>query len=280
MEILNISTTCKDNITSLAIGRFDGLHLGHFELFKMLTPEGGVLVIDTEKANLTPPHYLNYFLNLPFFIYKLAEIKNFSALEFVNLLKSDFPFLKKIVVGYDFRFGHDRSSGTSELFSLLEGYEVVILDEFKIDNIGVHSRLIRNLLLQGSVDKASALLGRNYMIFGKQIVGQGIGSKVLYPTVNTECKDFFLPAEGVYATRLLSKGKLYKSVTFLGHRLTTDGNYAIETNILEDDFDICDDIGIEFVAQLRNNIYFEKIEELKKQISLDIYNAKVILEKL
>jgi len=275
--MLNISSMQKDSIDSIAIGRFDGLHLGHQKLFDALTLNGAILVIDTGRANLTPSNYLSFFTKWPYYIYKLDDIKHYDAAGFIALLKKDFPALKKIVVGLDFRFGHNRAYGVDDLLLLFKECEVI--DEYKIDDIGVHSRYIRSLLMDGHVDIAAKMLGRNYMIFGQTIKGQGIGAKELYPTVNMKCDDFFLPSEGVYATRFFSAGNFHKSVSFLGHRVTTDGNYAIETNILEDNFLVNDVIGIEFVQRLRGNIFFDKFDDLRRQIGIDIIDAKKVFER-
>ena len=133
-------------IEALAIGRFDGLHLGHFELFNRLGANGAILLIDTKKSNLTPPELLSRYTHLQFFSYELDVIKELSAEEFVTKLKVDFPQLKRVVVGEDFRFAIDRSAGTDELKSLFDGETMVVL-ELKIDGIGVHSKFIRSLLI-------------------------------------------------------------------------------------------------------------------------------------
>ncbi|HOI83939.1 MAG TPA: bifunctional riboflavin kinase/FAD synthetase, partial [Campylobacterales bacterium] len=80
---------------ALAIGRFDGMHLGHFELFKNLGQNGGILLIDTKKSNLTMPRYIARYTDLPVFTYELEELKGLGAQEFVSKLKNDFPYLKK-----------------------------------------------------------------------------------------------------------------------------------------------------------------------------------------
>ncbi len=268
METKSTSIYLKSNIKSLAIGRFDGVHLGHQKLFDELCPFGGVLIIDTGKSNLTPPKYLNNFLDIPFFIYELDDVRNLTPDDFIKLLKSDFPNLQTIVVGEDFRFGSNRSAGVAELKMMFPN--VIVVEEFKINSIGVHSRFIRTLLLNGNVEQAKLFFGRNYRLCGEVITGQGIGSKELYATVNIVCHDFILPAEGVYVTRLLANGVLYNSVSFLGHRVSTDGNYAIETHILEDNFLLNSKVCIEFHKKLRDNIFFEDISELKNQISKDI----------
>lgn len=277
MATKSTSIFSKNEITSLAIGRFDGLHLGHQALFDKLDSNGAFLIVDTCRSNLTPIKYLSNIANLPYFVMQLESIKNLSCEKFVSLLKDDFKNLKKIIVGEDFRFGKDRSGGTEELIRLFENTEVLM--EVKIDSIGVHSRYIRNLLLNGNVVDASRFLGRYYRICGDVIKGQGIGSKNLYSTINMDCKDFFLPQEGVYVTKAIIGVDEYRSVSFIGHRVCTDGNYAIETHILDDIFKQEESLCIDFCTRLRGNMFFENLADLKRQIESDISEAKTFFDK-
>ncbi len=266
-------------IDSLAIGRFDGLHLGHAELFKKLGANGAILLVDTKKANLTPPEFLDRYTTLPVYKYELDSIKELSGEEFIIKIKTDFPKVAKIVVGDDFRFAANRSAGIDELKKLFGG-ETIVVPELKIDDIGVHSRFIRALIIEGKVKEASKYLGREYEVCGSVIKGQGIGAQKLVPTINLSVERYVLPKEGVYATKTEIEGVLYPSVTFVGHRVSTDGNFAVETHIL-DDF-CATQIGLVFVkftAKIRDNRYYESIEELKKAINADIAAAKHLLKK-
>ncbi|HRF56859.1 MAG TPA: bifunctional riboflavin kinase/FAD synthetase [Campylobacterales bacterium] len=264
-------------IDSLAIGRFDGLHLGHQELFKKLGENGGILLIETKKSNLTPPESLGRYTKLPVFIYELETIRSLSAEEFVAKIEADFVELKKIVIGEDFRFAVNRSAGAMQLRKLFCG-ETVIMPELKINNIGVHSRYIRSLLLSGKIREANLYLGREYEICGRIVKGQGIGAQKLVATINLSVNAYILPKEGVYATKTECDNIAYRSVTFVGHRVSTDGSFAVETHIL-DSFEGCldDIVFVSFVEKIRDNRYFEGIEELKRAIYSDIESAKKIL---
>ena len=106
----NFSTLLtKDNITAVAIGHFDGVHRGHKELLKRLGEYGGLVVIDKNKANITPGLKRAEYSRYPCFLYDFNEIKGLSGEEFIALLKRDFKNLQKIVVGFDFRFGRGRA---------------------------------------------------------------------------------------------------------------------------------------------------------------------------
>ncbi len=264
---------------ALAIGRFDGLHLGHQKLFSYLGDNGAILLIDTKKSNLTPPKSIARYTHLPVFLYELDAIKSLGAHEFVAKLKSDFPQLKKIVIGDDFRFAKDRSADANELKTLFDG-ETIIVDELKIEGKGAHSRLIRSLIVEGNVKEASKYLGREYEVCGKHVSGQGIGAQKLVPTINVDGIHQILPKEGVYATRTEIEGVWHPSVTFVGHRVSTDGNFAVETHILDEFRHGClESVCIRLVDKVRDNRYFDGIDELKEAIASDIETARHLVSK-
>lgn len=267
-------TDLKSSIDSLAIGKFDGLHYAHMKIIEALDGQRGVLVIDNDDSVLTPRNYRETIVSIPFFYYNLEEIRGLEGREFVEKLKKEFTSLKKIVVGYDFMFGRDRSFCAWDLQEFFDG-ECVVIPEIKLDGISVHSGVIKELLRHGSIERANILLGRSYEICGNRIKGQGIGTKELYPTINVESKKFLLPAEGVYITKSEVCGKEYPSVSFLGHRVSTDRNFSIETHILTPFRECSDDrVIIRFIKKLRENRKFNNLKKLKSQIKRDIDDAR------
>lgn len=269
----------KKSITSIAIGGFDGMHMAHQTLFANLTKNGAIVVIETGYANLTPKTKREEYTNYPLYYYDLESIKHLSGTEFVALLKEEFPKLRKIVVGFDFCFGANRSHCIAQLKELFDG-EVVVINEISINDIPVHSRIIREYIKEGDFSTANTLLGRKYTIDGTQIKGQGLGSKSFVPTINLKVEKFLLPEEGVYATKTIIANKSYKSVTFLGHRVTTDGSFAIETHILDESLTIhSKEIEIKFFEKIRENRKYHSFEALKKQIDLDIQEVKNYFQK-
>jgi riboflavin kinase/FMN adenylyltransferase len=265
MEMLNFSTSLvNDKIDSIAIGGFDGIHKAHESLISNLSQNGAIFVINRSNATITPSNSRERYTDKDIFLCDFEVIKDFESKEFIDMLISSFPKLSKIVVGYDFHFAKGRSCDVNCLKRDFDGV-VVVVDEIKIDGISVHSSTIREFIKVGQVKKANMLLGRNYSIEGQKIKGQGIGSKKLVSTVNLVVEDYILPKEGVYKT--LSNG--YKSISFLGHRVTTDGSFAIETHLLES-FEDIDRWEIEFIDFMRENIKFDTIDELKDQIQKDI----------
>ena len=269
----NFSTLLtKDNITAVAIGHFDGVHRGHKELLKRLGVYGGLVVIDKNKANITPGLKRAEYSRYPCFLYDFNEIKGLSGDEFIALLKRDFKNLQKIVVGFDFRFGRGRAWDKYDLARIFDG-EAEIVDEFCFEGMGVHSSAIREYIKQGEIYKANLLLGREYSVEGRVIKGQGIGSRELVPTLNLDVKSYLLPREGVYATRTRIGYKTYGSVTFIGNRVSTDGNFSVETHVLNENITDARDVAVCFIKRLRDNRKFASLEELKRQIYIDIKQA-------
>lgn len=267
-------------IDAIAIGGFDGMHAAHQYLFEELGNNGAVIAIETGYADLTPGKHRQEHTHYPLFYYELSDIKALSGKEFVEKLKSDFPSLKKIVVGYDFHFGHKRSCASENLQEFFDG-EVKIIDEVKIEGEGVHSHKIRKLLEKGNLDKANLLLGYNYTLKGRLVKGQGVGKEKLVPTINIVVQGYRIPKEGVYATLTrLDDDNLYPSVSFIGERHITDGSFAIETHILDKEVHPGEKVEISFLHYIRKNEAFDSFEALKSQIDKDIGEAKRVIHFL
>ena len=269
------------NSEAVAIGGFDGMHIGHQELFRELSENGTIVVIETGYANLTPARHREKFSKNAIVYLKLEDIRHLDGKGFIKLLKINFPKLKKIVVGYDFHFGKDRKYSFNDLKNMFDG-EVVVVDEVKHLNDSVHSHKIRAKLQIGDIKGANEFLGHNYTIEGSVIKGQGIGAKELVATINIQAPEFLTPKEGVYATltRIDNEEHFHPSVSFLGHRVTTDGSFAIESHILDGTVECTQKADIRFVAFLRENEKFESLEALKSAIKKDIAKANKELQRL
>ncbi|EAI0308784.1 bifunctional riboflavin kinase/FAD synthetase [Campylobacter jejuni] len=280
--MLNIFTTIsKINITSLAIGCFDGMHLGHLKLVKCLDENGALLVINKFKGQfLCSNRQKEEISGKKVIEVDFESIKSLDGKDFLSFLKKEFVNLKFIVVGYDFSFGKNRAYSAKDIESL-SGIKTIIVDEFSIDGIGVHASLIKDFLSKANLQKAKEFLGRDYSIKGKMIKGQGLGSKELFATINLDCEGYFLPQNGVYVTLLKSQRKTYKSVSFLGVR-SSDENFAIESHILEElgeNFTQGEFFELEFISFLRENQKFQDLKKLKNQIAKDIEQARELLRK-
>lgn len=270
-----------DNTTAIAIGGFDGMHVGHQQLFAQLGKNGCIVVIETGYANLTPKDERENFSHHPIVYFELDDIRHHDGEGFIRLLEDKFPRLEKIVVGYDFHFGKNRKYSFNDLKSLFNG-EVVVVDEVTQDGDSIHSHKIRQKLTIGDIKGANKFLAHNYTVKGNHVSGQGIGKKELVATINIETEGYLIPKEGVYATltRIDDEEHYHPSVSFVGHRVTTDGSFAIESHILDGEV-FCDKKAtISFVEFIRNNEKFDSLDELKSAIKKDIAIASKELKLL
>ena len=269
------------NSTSIAIGGFDGMHIGHQALFNELDENGTIVVINTGYANLTPKEYRKKYTNHKIYYLELDDIRHLDGAGFVKFLNVNFSQLKKIVVGYDFHFGKDRKYSFNDLKKLFNG-EVVVVEEVKYKNDSVHSHKIRAKLQIGDIKGANEFLGHNYRVAGDRVDGQGLGSRELVPTINLNIKDFLLPKEGVYTTltRIDDEEHFHPSISFIGHRITTDGSFAVETHILDAKIKCENKAEINFVNFIRNNEKFGSLDKLKSAIKKDIAKASKELKFL
>ena len=264
----------NNEIKSIAIGSFDGIHVAHKALIDQAE---ALVIIERNGGYLTSGYKRSLFTSKVCCFYHFDVIKGLSPEAFMQKLQTDFPKLETIVVGYDFAFGKNKA-GTAETLSTLFDGRVVVVPEVSIQGISVHSRTIKGYLQEGNIAMANMLLGRMYSIEGMVISGQGLGKKELVPTLNLNIKEYQIPLEGVYATRTKIKGQWMPSVSFLGHRVTTDGSFAVETHILEDDIgEVKGKVEVAFVDFIRVNQKFESLKALKEQIKDDIKKAREIV---
>ena len=264
----------NNQIKSIAIGSFDGIHTGHRTL---IDKADALVIIERNGGYLTPGYKRSNFTSKVCCFYHFDRIKSLTPQEFVHRLETDFPALEKIVVGYDFHFGKGKS-GNAQILSSICDKEIIIIEQVTHGEIPIHSRTIKAYLREGKIELANALLGRRYTIDGEVIRGQGLGKKELFPTINLQVKEYQLPLEGVYATRTCIDEVWYNSVSFLGHRVTTDDSYAVETHILDEEIgEVEGEVLLEFVAFIRVNQKFNSLDALKTQIQDDILTAKKLL---
>lgn len=261
----------NNNIKSIAIGSFDGIHVAHQTLIDQVD---ALVIIERNGGYLTPGYKRSNFTSKFCCFYHFDTIKGLTPEGFVNKLKTDFPKLEKIVVGYDFIFGKNRIGNTELLATLFDGI-VKVVDEVSIEGVSVHSRTIKQYLKEGNIVWANKLLGREHSLEGEVVIGQGLGTKELVPTLNLHVKEYQLPLEGVYATSTCIKGVWLPSVSFLGHRVSTDGSFAVETHVIDNDIGIVRGmVSLKLLEFIRDNRKFESLSALKEQIKEDISKVK------
>ena len=290
----------------IAIGVFDGLHIGHLTLLRRLREESRRLHL--EPVVMTFRNHPNSVLRRNFVTRYLisveeridrikrlglenivpvdfdAELSKLKVESFVNLLIKTIK-MKVLVVGPDFVVGHNREGTISVLKNLGRklGFSVMVIPQiFDSNEKIVSSTAIREAISCGTMERASLMLGYNYSMHGKIVRGAGIGKELGFPTANIEVSDQILvPRDGIYATFATLANSKYMSVTSIGNRPTFEDNgHSVETFILGLQSDIYGSIlKLEFVSWLRDQVKYVNIEDLKDQIDKDVQIAKEILEK-
>lgn len=275
------TATAITKTNAIAIGGFDGMHVGHQHLFDALGSQGAIVVIETGYANLTPGCEREHYTHYPLYYYPLEEIRHLEGQAFIAMLCRRFPKLHTIVVGYDFHFGKDRRYSVKDLKRFFRG-EVRVIEEVCVGNDSVHSHKIRAKLELGDIQGANTFLGHNYTVKGSVVTGQGLGARSLVATLNLHVKQFLLPMQGVYATlsRLDDEVHYHPSVTFIGHRISTDGSFAVETHLLDEETITAHKVAVSFVGFIRANKKFESLIALKTAIDADIKRSHKILNYL
>lgn len=277
----NFSSILSEKIEELAIGKFDGMHLAHQRILEKLGKNAGVLVIAHNKSEyLCSPDLKKKLIRYEIFELLLDEIRGFSGEDFVRFLKKKFPKLKRLVVGYDFCFGKNRACDCYDLQNFFEG-SVEIVPEILYNGFSVHAQKIQEILKEtGDVRFVNTLLGRIYQVEGKIIKGQGIGKKMLYPTLNLDVQGYVLPKSGVYAC-FLGEKKVF-CATFIGTR-STDSCFSVEVHVLgefKEEYQETGYIDLYFVDRVRDVKHFANLQDLKKQITQDIQSVKNILKSI
>ncbi len=293
----------KEKNVAVCIGNFDGMHLGHQQLFKAVDaggddfklfltfrPHPKKILNDLgadfkeitplrQKAKIAKKYGFDAFLALKFSSY----LRSLSAEEFVKEILVDSLNAKTIVVGYDWRFGNDREGNLDFLrkLSLKYKFSVIGVEKFLLNNIRVSSSLVRKALNEGNLDLANKFLNRNFSVGFKVVKGDQRGRQLGFPTANMQPKGQLLPAMGVYATKSYVDGLEYRSVSNIGVRPTFEGGkqVVLETHILDNDkinlYGKC--MEVEFVERIRKEKKFNSASELIEQIKLDCSEAKSIL---
>lgn len=336
MRIYNhIDEFAKLERAAVTIGTFDGVHLGHQKIITKLKEEAALVngetviltffphprmilqpenqslkLINTmaEKAELLSNLGIDHLIITPF----TRDFSNLSPEEYIRNVLVNKIGTKKIVIGYDHRFGKDRSGGLNELqnFSSVYDYKVTEIPEQDIHDVSVSSTRIRTSILEGKVKIATDFLGHAFTLNGKVIKGDQIGRTLGYPTANLFIEESYklIPADGIYAVKILidrdtyknknqeiknpfhperkftsqinENKNVFKGMAYIGHRPTINGmSQNIEVNIFDFSEDIYhQNIRLEFLEFIREDIKFNSLDELALQLSKDKTAVLNVLE--
>lgn len=301
MEIINISNYKETRFsTGVALGNFDGIHLGHQQLIKTMIEESKKLGLKSSlllfekhtKATINnkQPKVIttndqkfkiakDLGIDIIYIIDFDKKIMELSGEKFIQDIVINKMNSKLLVVGFDYKFGYKASGDSKFLLELGKKYniQVRVIDPIFDGKEIIGSTGIRKLIMQGNITKANGILGRNYSIMGKVISGSNRGNKLGFPTANIEANhNNVIPKPGVYKTNTIIDGKRYTSATNIGYNPTFGGKVLkIETHILDFKSNIYGKtIEIEFLSFLRDDMKFANIDGLINQLNTDIDRIK------
>lgn len=290
----------------LALGNFDGVHVGHQAIFQQVVQQakaiGGTSMVFTfdphplrvlaadkappllttceQKLRLIAALGVAVGLRIPF----TEAFARQEPLDFIRDVLCRQIGAHALVVGYDFRFGH-RRAGTVALLqeqAVAYGYQVTVVEAIRQTGMVVSSSNIRQLLQQGQVEEAARLLGRFYAIEGQVVQGFRRGAQLGFPTANVQPVNEVIPHTGVYAVRVEWEGRAYAGVANVGYNPTfANPVLSVEAHL----FDFAADlygatVSVEFLKQIRAERRFASVAELAAQIARDVTKARAIHAQL
>ena len=291
--------------TALTIGVFDGVHRGHTHLISQLVGEAaskglmaGVVTFQEHPAAVLNPYFqARYLTSLEHRLSLLADtnidltvpitfdraLASLSAQEFISLLQENLRMVS-LVVGPDFAMGRNREGNIERLTELGDemAFTVTVVDGLQ-DSEGepIRSTSIRSALSDGDVERVSDLLGRRFTLKGPVVSGEGRGGKLGIPTANiAPSQGLAVPADGIYAAYARLDDHAMQAAVSIGNNPTFGGQErTIEPFILEFDEDLYGKtLQLEFVQRLREQVKFDTVDALLKQIDRDVADTRKILE--
>ncbi|MCI5622092.1 MAG: bifunctional riboflavin kinase/FAD synthetase [Lachnospiraceae bacterium] len=284
--------------TVISLGKFDGIHRGHELLLEQMMKKrdaglktviftfdvppkpgqeaGKVLTTNREKEEICRILGIDYLIECPF----VDEIRHMEAEDFIRMIVESLH-LKCVVVGTDFRFGHERKGDYHMLvdFAKIYGYEVIVVDKMQDQGRDISSTYIREEIQKGNIEKANSLLGYDFFIQGIVQHGRHMGQAVLgVPTVNLiPPEEKLLPPFGVYVCEIEALGKTWHGIADIGRKPTVEGNnpVAVEANIFDFTGNLYgEQIKVSLKKWTRGEMKFDTLEDLKCQIQSDIAFAR------
>lgn len=303
MRVFNHISDYESDLPSvLTIGTFDGVHIGHKKIIEKVVKnarrEGMSSVILTffphPRMVLSQDSAINLLNTIPEKISLLENLEldslvihpfdkafsELSAEEFVKQVLVKGFRLKKIVIGYDHRFGKNRTAGFDDLvgFGQKYGFEVEQISAQEIDEVSVSSTKVRKALESGEVALANSYLGYDYFFSGTVVKGNQLGRTIGFPTANLKITEDYklIPKNGVYIVEGNCNGEQIRGMLNIGTRPTVDGKtQSIEVNIFDFDKDIYgEQITLSVLEHIREEQKFASVEALQKQLHQDKKTAR------
>ena len=287
---------CKKS-TIITIGTFDGVHLGHQKILKklnieadnnglessvltffphprtVLNPDSSLKLINTieERVSLFKKSKIDNLIVHPF----TKEFSELDSEDYVKNILVDQLKAKIVLIGYDHKFGKNRTADINNLkeYGIKYNFEVIEIKAEEINDIAISSTKIRNSIEEGDIQLTNSYLGYEFSFFGKVVRGNSIGKTLGFPTANikigTDLK--LIPKNGVYLISTIINQKIIFGMMNIGIKPTTNENTkSIEVNLFDFNQDLYDtNITIYIKQFLREEIKFDSLNELKLQIEKD-----------
>lgn len=306
-KVKNIDVYKSVKPTVVTIGTFDGVHIGHKKIIKrlinvgkrerlksviitffphprmVLQKDSHIKLINTidERRKIVDELGLDFLLVKEF----THDFSRLSAEDFVKELLVDKLNAKKVIIGYDHRFGRNRNASIADLkkYGEVYGFEVEEISVQDIDDVSVSSTKIRNALFDGDIIKANKYLGYNFMLTGTVVKGKGLGRQLHFPTANIQITEDYklIPKQGVYIVKAIIDQELVYGMMNIGMNPTVNGKKeTIEVHFFDFDTDIYNKtIQIDFLKRIRDEEKFESVESLKGQLHKDKETTLTYLAK-
>ena len=302
----NISEFGKVNNATVTIGTFDGVHLGHRKILsqlnraaaqidgetvlltfyphprKVLQPGVNLEMLNTqsEKIRQLEKAGIQHLIIHPF----TTEFSRTESIDYVREILVNQLHTKKLVIGYDHRFGKNREGSfeySQELARIYE-FEVEEISALDIEDTNVSSTKIRKALKNGNPEKANTYLGYTYSITGTVVKGKKLGRTFGFPTANihVDYPDKLIPGNGVYAVKVRVEGTEYNGMLNIGQNPTVSGGKTqkIEVHLFDFEADLYNKkITTSFIKRIRDEVKFDDSQQLVEQLKLDQNRAKSIL---
>lgn len=304
MDVLNINlkTVIKKKLFHLAIGNFDGVHLGHQKIIRELVKNANEdnkpsavlsfdphprqffsrdldrykIISNTKKIEKLEQLGVSHFFSLKFD----EKIANLSPTEFIIKILVNQLKISKLMVGHNFRFGRKREGDITLLkdHAAIHGFSIEIIELLKNKNLNqiYSSSSIRELIRNKEIEKANNILGHLWTMDGVVIHGDKRAREMNFPTANISPHEQIYPAKGVYAIKTQIKQKYYNGIANFGERPTIKGKkLLLEVHLFDFDQDIYGNhLTVEFLTFIRDEKKFESFDHLVKQISKDVQVVK------
>lgn len=284
----------------VALGNFDGIHLGHQEIIKRAVADAESLgkksavftfsnhprdllkqeqvkkiLYNDDKERIIEELGVDYIFNIPFD----GKIMMMSPDDFIDKLLLEKMKMVEIVCGFNYHYGYKAGGNVTHLtkMSIMRGFGLHIIEPYKVEGEVVSSSRIRRAVAEGDMALCRKLLGRAYSVGGEVVVGNKLGKKIGFPTSNLNIdNDMVSPPNGVYITKCYYNGVSYPSITNVGVKPTI-GSYKknVETHIFNFNKELYGKhIRVEFLEKMRDEKKFDSVEELAKEITENCIQAR------